>query len=184
MTWGGARNRSVSYALTPRQVQAIYDAAEVATAAGLPFNRLVTVHWTALGVADDGAARATGKLIKLAADWCATKGTKMAWAWVRENDAGDMSKGSHVHIMLHCPADLPMGRMWRRWLRRLTNGKYRTGALASRTIGPTLKSCFSNPALYRENLDVVLAYVFKGVDSDHGGRIIGKRAALWHMVRE
>ena len=183
MTWGGARNRSVSYALTPRQVQAIYDAADAAFAAGLPFNRFVTVHWTALGVADDGAARATGKLIKLAADWCATKGIKMAWAWVRENDAGDWSKGSHVHLLLHCPANLPIGRMWRRWLRRLTNGKYRTGALASRTIGPTLKSCFSNPALYRENLEAVLAYTCKGIAPDLGGWIFGKRAAWWQKPR-
>lgn len=145
--------------------------------ANRPFNRFVTVHWTALGISDDIAARATGMLIKLAADWCATKGVKLSWAWVRENDDGDMTKGSHVHILLHCPAELPIGRMWRRWLRRATGVSYRKGALASRSIGPTLNTCTSNLALHRDNLDAVLTYITKGIDPDLGGRVMGKRAA-------
>ena len=176
MTWGGARNHFVSHALTAKRVQEIYDTAYAAIDVGRPLNRFVTVHWTALGVPDKVVARATGKLMKLAADWCATKGVKIAWAWVRENDAGDMSKGSHVHILLHCPTDLAIGRMWRRWLRRIGIGKYRAGALASRSIGPRLNTCVTNQALYRSNLDVVLAYACKGVDPNQGGKIIGKRS--------
>lgn len=147
--------------------------------ANRPFNRFVTVHWTALGVSDDIAARATGMLIKLAADWCATKKEKMAWAWVRENDAGDRTKGSHVHILLHCPTDVPIGQMWRRWLKRISKRKYATGGLASRAIGPNLRCYATNPLAYRQNLATVLAYVCKGADPDLGGVIIGKRAARW-----
>jgi hypothetical protein len=179
MSWGGARNGFVSHALTAKQTQAIFDAAEAAIAVGLPYNRFVTVHWTGLGVLDCKAARMTGRLIKLASDWCATKGGKMTWAWVRENDRGDKSKGSHVHIALHCPADLQIGRMWRRWLRRLTGARYEKGALASRTIGPTLKSCTTNPELYAGNLKAILAYMTKGADASAGGRIVGKRAGNW-----
>lgn len=183
MTWGGARNRAISHALTAKQMQLIYGAANAAIAAGLAFNRFVTVHWTALDIDDAEASPLTGRLIKLASDWCATKGIKMTWAWVRENDAGDMTKGSHVHILLHCPADVRIGRMWRRWLRRLIKRRYATGAVTSRSIGPTLISYGTNPQHYRENLGVVLAYVCKGTDSDMGGRIIGKRAARWQKPK-
>ncbi len=181
--WGGARNGFLSASLSSKQVHAVHSAAESALIAGKPFNRFVTVHWTALGVHDSDAARMTGRLIKLASDWCATKGVKMTWAWVRENDAGDMSKGSHVHILLHCPADLAIGIMWRRWLRRLSGCKYQVGALASRSIGPTLETWKTNPALHSENLCAVLAYVCKGVDPAHAGHIIGKRAARWQGHR-
>lgn len=181
--WGGARNRAVTKALTAKQVRGIRESADQSISCGRPFNRFVTVHWGALGVGDSDAGRMAGRLIKLASDWCSTKGVKMTWAWVRENDEGDGSKGSHVHILLHCPADLMIGRMWRRWLRRLTSRKYAKGAVASRSIGPSLNTFVVNPALYRENLDAVLAYVCKGIDPNLGGRIIGKRAARWQKRR-
>lgn len=192
--WGGARNASVSAFLTQKQLESLYGAARRAVKADMPFNRFVTVHWAALGVSDCNAARATGRLIKLAADWCATKQVKMPWAWVRENDEGDGSKGSHVHIVLHCPAHVQIGLMWRRWLRRITNSKYRRGAVCSRSIGPTLTTYESNLELYAENLASVLAYMSKGrresdaqmLDTLHiesTGKIIGKRAAWWQAAR-
>lgn len=118
--WGGARNNAVSTALTAKQIAGLRSSFKRAIMVSLPFNRFVTVHWGALGIEDHNAAKATGRLIKLASDWCATKGIKMTWCWVRENDDGDGSKGNHVHIALHCPSEVPIGRMWRRWLKRLT----------------------------------------------------------------
>jgi hypothetical protein len=180
----------VTTELTSKQVVGLRQASDRAAELGRPFNRMTTVHWGALGIDDADAAKATGRLIKLASDWCTTKGVKMSWAWVRENDEGDGSKGSHAHILLHCPADLPIGRMWRRWLRRLTNQKYRRGGIYSRSIGPSLDTYASNPELHRENLLVALAYMTKGVpqavatelgisDPVPTGRVIGKRAAWW-----
>lgn len=188
--WGGARNNVVTNALTAKQVRAIHDAADRAIACGRPFNRFVTVHWGALQIDDAHAARMTGRLIKLASDWCATKGVKMTWAWVRENDEGDGSKGSHVHIALHSPVEVPIGSLWRRWLRHLTNGKYRRGGVLSRSIGPTLSTYVNNAGLYKENLLSVLCYMSKDVtladaanlgikEVETTGKVIGKRAAWW-----
>lgn len=191
--WGGARHRVVSTALTAKQVAALTAVSYRAITDGRPFNRMVTVHWGALGLGDSEAARATGRLVKLASDWCASKGVKMTWGWVRENDDGDGSKGSHVHLALHCPASLPIGRMWRRWLRRICKRGYARGAVRSRSIGPTLGTYATNPALYSENLCAVLAYMAKGVrpaearalgirHTEPTGRVIGKRAG-WCQLR-
>jgi hypothetical protein len=189
LTWGGRRNRRdrVSYALPLAKARAIIGAAYRARAIGLPFNRHVTVHWTALGLTDADAAEATGRLAKLAADWLRTKGQQFACAWVREHDIGDGSKGSHVHILLHCPDTLPIGRMWLRWLRTVSGRPYRRGGVHTTRIGGTLNCHRSNPASYDANLDAVLAYIAKGVSpadaatlglpkQQVGGCIIGKRA--------
>jgi hypothetical protein len=186
--WGGARNDAISNTLPLAKAKAIINAAHCAQSIGLAFNRHVTFHWTAAGLADDQAAQATGKLIKLMSDWLRTKGVKAAWAWVRENDDGDGSKGSHVHILLYSPDTLPIGRMWRRWLRKVTGQPYRRGIVHTSRIGGTVNCYRSNPALYAVNLDAVLAYVCKGVNSadgaalglrhtEPGGIIIGKRVA-------
>jgi hypothetical protein len=189
LSWGGKRNRSdrVSHALPLAKAQTIIGAAYRARAIGLPFNRHVTVHWNALGVSDANAAEATGRLVKLAKDWLRTKGHQFACAWVRENDSGDGSKGSHVHLLCHCPDGLPIGCMWRRWLRKITGKPYRLGGVHTSRIGGTLNCHRNSPATYAANLDVVLAYVVKGVSpadaitlclprQEGGGAIIGKRA--------
>lgn len=188
-SWGGKRLRAgrTSDALTLRQANAVIDAAYRAMRHGQPFNRHVTIHWQAAGVDDAHAAKATGDLIKLASDWLRTKGIARAWAWVRENDYGDGSKGSHVHILLHCPKAVPIGRMWRRWLRKITGRPYRKGVLHTSRIGGVLNSHDTSLDHYQTNLNTVLAYVVKGVSQAHaakmglprqeaGGRIIGKRA--------
>ncbi len=193
--WGGARNDHVSTALSGKHVKGLRGAAARAIAADRPFNRMVTVHWGALGIADSEAARATGRLVKLAADWCASKGVKMTWAWVRENDDGDGSKGSHVHFALHCPAGVPIGRMWQRWLRRISKRRYARGAVHSRAIGRTLANYESNPDLYRDNLTAALQYMTKGVRpadapalgigrTEPSGKVIGKRAGWWQKTWE
>jgi hypothetical protein len=187
--WGGARNRRdrVSTALSLAQARSIIAAAYQAHAVGQSFNRLLTVHWEALGLTDSQAAEASGDLRKLSSDWLRTRGVEPAWAWVRENDAGDGSKGSHLHLLLHCPSSVPIGRMWRRWLRKITGKPYRRGGVHTSRIGGTLNSYDAAPAHYLANLDVVLAYVCKGVsladatalgiEHEPGGAIIGKRAA-------
>jgi hypothetical protein len=68
--WGGARNRAArtSGSLTMAQCHAILAAAGWANAIGLPFNRMVTIHWERAGISDARAAWATGRFLKLARD--------------------------------------------------------------------------------------------------------------------
>jgi hypothetical protein len=171
--------------LSRAKAEAIIAAAYEAYATGLPFNRHRTVHWEELGLTDSEAAWATGRLVKLLSDWLRTRGIEPAWAWVRENEG--RRKGSHLHLLLHCPSSVPIGRMWRRWLRKITGKPYRRGGVHTSRIGGTLNSHDTAPAHYFANLDIVLAYVCKGVSPadaaalgiEHkaGGTIIGKRAA-------
>lgn len=196
--WGGARNSTdrTSESLTENECLKIIAAAQFAVRVGLPLNRHVTIHWEQAGIADERAAWATGRFLKLAGDWLAkranlknnqTKSSRLAWAWVREN--GD-SKGSHVHILLHCPPELArsFSAMQRRWLGRISGERYRTRTIRTARIGGTLNAANSMPAAYSENLANVVGYVLKGASSDaavrlglsrleSGGRVIGKRAA-------
>lgn len=187
--WGGARNRAdrVTFALAYLTAQNIIRSAYRAKMIGLPFNRFVTIHFERAGLADKDAAAAIGKLMKLATDWIRRQGRIFTYAWVRENDAGDGSKGSHVHILCHCPDTIPIGRMWQRWLRNVTGRPYRAKAIKSKRIGGTLNAHATTPAVYLQNLDRVLAYICKGVSKvdtgklglprhQAGGSIIGKRA--------
>lgn len=189
--WGGKRNcrDRVSNSLPLAKVQAIIGGAYQAFKIDLPFNRFVTIHLERAGLNDAEAAHAIGRIIKLATDWMRTKGQAFTWAWVRENDKGDGSKGSHVHILCHCPDTLPIGRMWRRWLRKVTGRPYKAKAIKSERIGGTLNAHATMPAAYLQNLDRVLAYVVKGVTptdavtldlprQEAGGRIIGKRSSV------
>ncbi len=192
--WGGTRNRAdrVSESLSLAQASNIIEAAQYATAIGLPFNRHVTIHWERAGVPDNRAAAATGRFLKLAGDWIAKRGSnlinnqnkskrpaRIAWAWVREN--GDR-KGSHVHILLHVPSRLitgkkrgrghtdntawkqreGLGNMPRRWLRSITGTPYRSGTIKTQRIGGTAGAAIKAPAAYLTNLAVVVAYVLKG----------------------
>ncbi|MEK6542656.1 MAG: hypothetical protein AABZ45_11125 [Pseudomonadota bacterium] len=194
--WGGARNRGdrVTHVLALDKARAIITAAYAALGAGQPFTRFVTIHWTNAGIADDQAAHANERLMKLASDWARRKGARIYWAWVRENDAGDGSKGSHVHLLIACPRALPIGRMWRRWLRNITGQPYQPGTIATRTIGGNLGVADANRARYVPNLDRVIAYMVKGVTpadgaalgllrTEPGGTVIGKRSAVCQALR-
>jgi hypothetical protein len=187
--WGGARNSAdrVSDALTLAKAQAIIGGAYQARKIGLPFNRFVTIHFERAGLDDADAAGAIGRIMKLATDWARKQGQAIAYEWVRENDTGDGRKGSHVHILCHCPDTIPIGRMWQRWLRKVTGRPYRAKAIKSERIGGALNAHATTPAAYLQNLDRVLAYICKGVAPadaatlglpryEAGGRIIGKRA--------
>lgn len=190
-SWGGARNRAsrTSDSLSPERATGLIEAAQFAAAIGLPFNRHLTIHWERAGVPDSRAAAATGRFLKQAGDWIGKRGGRIAWLWVRENDEGDGSKGSHVHILLHVPA----GSKWtgwrlRRWLERITGKPYRAGTIQTARIGGTLRAAEMAPAVYQANLAAVVGYVLKGASRDAaralglkrveaGGRIIGKRCS-------
>lgn len=195
---GGARNSAsrTSDSITLDAAENLIAAAGHAERIGLPFTRFITIHWQAAGIVDSDAAEATAAFIKLASDWLRTRGHKTGSLWVRENPEG---KGSHVHIAIHVPAGETLGRMQRRWLRRIIGKlrnykkgspdgrwRYRKGVIKTEPIGRSTRAAFSDPDGYRLNLENVLAYVLKGASPDAAaelrlkrlepqGRIIGKR---------
>ena len=186
---GGARNRAdrVSYQLTDKQVRGIFEAVTRASAIGLPLNRHWTVHWDLAGVTDDKAGAATRALLTLVRDWLRKQGHRFACVWVRENDEGDGSKGSHVHILLHVPAKVRWcGWRNRRWLERVTSSVYVKRTSRTRVVGRSLNDTSSTSRQFQINLANVTSYIVKSaadnVLSNHGicrqadsGSILGKR---------
>ncbi len=186
---GGARLKAgrTSDHLSLNHARAIMQAALTAERIGEPFTRMVNIHWQKLGIEDHQAAKAIGRLTKLAADWARRRGARILWAWVRENGKGS---GSHVHLLLACPRHLPIGRMLQRWLRAITGKRYPAGAILTERIGGTLSASVSNPAGYHQNLLKVAAYLCKSVKPENaaillglhgvedGGTVIGKRSAV------
>jgi hypothetical protein len=152
----------------------------------MPLNRHLTIHWEAAGIPDCQAATATATFLTLARDWLRKRGGRFAWIFVRENGDG---KGSHVHILLHCPSELARAcsAMQRRWLRRVTGKPYRARIIRTARIGGTLTAAQTAPAVYAKNLAAVVGYLLKGASPEaaralglmrveSGGSIIGKRA--------
>lgn len=186
---GGARNRAdrVSYGLTEKQVRDILAAVVRASAIGLPLNRHWTVHWGRMGVADDKACAVTGALLTLIRDWLRKQGHRFACVWVRENDDGDGSKGSHVHILLHVPEKARWcGWRNRRWLERVTGRRYAAGAGRTRTVGRSRNAAEASPDSYNANLGAVAGYVTKctlvaglgalrGAARQPAAKLVGKR---------
>jgi len=186
---GGARNRAdrTSDGLTEKQVRAIFAAVAKASAIGLPLNRHWTVHWTRAGVTDDQACAATGALLTRVRDWLRKHGHRFACVWVRENDMGDGSKGSHVHILLH----VPHGARWcgwrnRRWLERVTGRLYAPRTSWTRIVGGSKMAARASPDSFQVNLAVLAGYVAKGAPTGvlrvlgvnrrgSRGAVIGKR---------
>jgi hypothetical protein len=156
-----------------------------AEAIGLPFNRMVTIHWQAAGVPLEGMAKATGRFLDLMTRALARHGGATAWLWVHENG---VRKGGHCHLLAHVPTDLVplVARLQRGWLRRITGGAYRARVIRSKPIGGRLGLETGNPDLHAVNLGEALSYVLKGACSaaavhfdlerlEPGGRVIGKR---------
>lgn len=196
--WGGKRNSAgrTSDFITFEQAVNVIEAAQFALAAGMPFNRHVTIHWEQAGISDEHAGWATGRFLKLAGDWIAKQRSEnastFAWAWVRENDvSGSLHarvKGSHVHILIHLPAGLSIGPMQRRWLRSITGKPYRRKTVKTSRIGGTIGACHSAPNHYGANLESIVGYLLKGTCPkaaahmglkrlELGGLIIGKRVS-------
>lgn len=188
---GGARNRAdrESHALKAAQIGNLKAAERHADKIGLPFTRMVTIHWQAAGVPLAGMAKATGRFTDLMAKALARHGSGTAWLWVHENvPSNGHDKGGHCHLLAHIPADLVsrFTALQRGWLRRITGQPYRARVIHSKPIGGRLGLEAGNPDLHAVNLEAALAYVLKGASAEAasqfglerlepGGRIIGKR---------
>lgn len=193
-TWGGARNSAgrTSDAITLEQAAKLRAAAYRALAIGLPLNRLITIHFGALGILDSDAAAATRRYLKWVGDYVRCHGGRLAHVWQRENDDGDGSKGSHVHILAHIPPGVRLSGRHRVWTRQLADGRFVAGAIRTDRIGGTANAWRTSPNAYCLNLDYTLGYVLKGASAETaqtlglrrkeqnpawgvGGVVIGKR---------
>lgn len=188
---GGARNRAdrESHALTAAQIGNLRAAERHAEKIGLPFTRMISIHWQAAGVPLAGMAKATGRFTDLMAKALARHGSGTAWLWTHENVPGNgHDKGGHCHLLAHVPADLVpvVSSLQRGWLRRITGQPYRARVIHSKPIGGRLGLEAGNPDLHAVNLEAALAYVLKGASPEAasqfglerlepGGRVIGKR---------
>jgi hypothetical protein len=197
--WGGARNRRdrVTTALSYAQASGLVAAVAHAERIGLPLNRLVTLHWGAMGLSDADAGRAVAHVLKLWREALAARDLPFAFAWVRENDDGDGAKGSHVHILAHVPGAAGPGfmRRLRAWVRIAAGGRYNrrsgriegpayaAGAVDTGRIGGRVTVA---PAVHEANLAEALGYLLKGADDataaalglsrrEPGGLVTGKR---------
>jgi hypothetical protein len=184
---GGARNRAdrESHALTGAQIGNLKAAERHAGKIGLPFTRMISIHWQAAGVPLAGMVKATGRYTDLIAKALARHGSGTAWLWTHENCG---LKGGHCHLLAHVPADLVtvVTALQRGWLRRITGKPYRARVIYSRPIGKRLGAEVCNPSDHAINLEAALAYVLKGASPEAasrfalerlepGGRVIGKR---------
>jgi hypothetical protein len=188
---GGARNRAdrESDALTAAQIANLKAAETHAQKIGLPFTRMVSIHWQAAGVPLAGMAKATGRFTDLLTKALARHGRGTAWLWTHENVPGNgHDKGGHCHLLAHVPADLVpvVIALQRGWLRRITLRCYRARVIHSKPIGGRLGLETGNPDLHAVNLEAALAYILKGASPEAAakfdleriepsGRVIGKR---------
>lgn len=184
---GGARNRAnrESHALSAAHVGNLIAATAHANAIGLPFTRMITIHWEAAGVPLAVMAKATGRFTDLMAKALARHRCGTAWIWVHEN--GDR-KGGHCHMLAHVPANLVsiLIRLQRGWLRKITGRPYQSRVIKSRPIGGRLGLEAGNPVVFAANLEATLSYILKQASPmatskfalerlESGGRVIGKR---------
>ncbi len=183
---GGARNRAdrPSQALTQAQIANLRAAESHSIAIGLPFTRMVTIHWRAAGVALQGMAAATGAFIDKLTKWLSRRGHKTAWLWVHEN-AGD--KCWHCHILIHIPSgvvrELPAAQ--KRWLKQITGRTYRSKVVHSKPIGGRLGIENGNPELHLRNCETALAYVLKGAtECAPQGLVLGRRCSTSQNIAQ
>lgn len=184
---GGARNRAdrESEALTTKQVANLIAATAHARAIGLPFTRMITIHWQSAGVPLAKMVWATGRFVDLLCKAIARFGSRTAWLWVHE---GGREKGGHCHLLAYVPAAFVarLKRLQMRWLRLITDRSYKNKVIHSKPIGGRLGLEISNPQLHAANLVTALSYHLKGLIPEQasgislpklepGGRVIGKR---------
>jgi hypothetical protein len=187
---GGARNSAYreTLALTADQVRNLKAATLHASVIGLPFTRMISVHWQAAGVSLDGMTAATGRYLDLMAKAIRRHGFRTTWLWVHENGDG---KGGHCHVLAHVPPSLirRITTLQKSWLKAITDRSYKRGVVCSRPVGGRVGLETGNPAIHALNLDYALSYVLKGADNtaseqenltriEPGGRIIGKRCGV------
>lgn len=186
---GGARNYASreSFALKLTQVENLIAATGFSCEIGLPFNRMITIHWEAAGIPLKDMAKATGQFLDLMTKVVSRRGGHIAWLWVHE---GGITKGGHCHMLVHIPSHMidVVTKLQKGWLKTITESPYRKGVIFGKPIGLRRDLEVSNPALHRENLVNVLSYVVKGAYPDvaaamglprlePGGRVIGRRCS-------
>ncbi len=186
---GGARIRSnrESHALTAPQIANLRAAERHSVRIGLPFTRMITIHWETAGVPLSGMVKATGRFTDLLSKLLARHGSRSAWLWVMENGE---NKGGHCHMLAHVPADLvaALTAHQRRWLHSITGRPYRSRVIHSKPIGGRLGLEVGNPELHAANVTAALSYLAKGASREAasqfglerlepGGRVIGKRCS-------
>lgn len=186
---GAARNRAdrESHVLKAAQIGNLIAAEHHAAIIGLPFTRMITIHWEAAGVPLAGMAKATGRFIDLMSKALSRHGCATAWLWVHENGDG---KGGHCHLLIHVPSHLVkvVVRLQMGWLRKITGKPYKARVIHSKPIGRRLGLEVGNPALHAVNLEAAFSYFLKQTDGhvasqlglnrlEDGGRVIGKRCA-------
>jgi hypothetical protein len=187
---GGARNHAAreSRALTTAQIANLRAAGRHAAAIGLPFTRMLTIHWQKAGVPLSDMPKATGRYTDLLGKMLARHGSKSAWLWTHEN--GD-NKGWHCHLLAHVPAALVpvLTGLQKGWLRRITGKAYVATVILSKPIGGRLGLETGNPELHAVNLEVAFGYVCKGAPQaaldaagiirahEPGGLVIGRRCS-------
>src|SRR3546814_7230974 len=101
------------------------------------------------------AAAATSQFLKLASDWIGKRGGKFAWIWVREN--GPFS-GSHVHILMHVPAGAEIGRMFRRWIKRVSNQHYKRNTVKTTRVARSADHTSELQSIMRISYAVIWLY--------------------------
>ena len=193
---GGARNRRnrESHALTAAQIANLRAAERHAAQIGIPFTRMITIHWEAAGVPLEGMVRATGRFTDLLGKLLARHGRRSAWLWVMENGE---KKGGHCHMLAHVPADLvaTLTAHQRRWLHKITGRPYRSRVIHSKPIGGRLGLEHGNPELHAANVTVALSYLSKGADREAGsklglerleagGLVLGKRCSASQNINK
>ena len=185
---GGSRNsgQRKSVELTAAQIANLVAAEGHSRAIGLPFTRMITIHWEAAGIAPSHMVRATGRFLDLLTKALGRHGYNTALLWTLENGP---NKGAHCHLLAHIPMSFisVLTRLQKGWLRRITGKPYRKRVIVSRPIGGRLGLEIANPTLHSENLATSFAYICKaasqtvlniyGLQRSHepGGLIIGKR---------
>ena len=191
---GGARNRAdrESLELTQAQIANLKAAKGHADKIGLPFTRMISIHWEGAGVPLEGMVKATGRFTDLLTKMLARHGSGSAWLWSHENVPGrGHDKGGHCHLLAHVPPHLVprLLALQRGWLRKITRQPYRARVILSKPIGGRLGLEAGNPDLHAMNLEVAFGYVCKGapqavldrfeIDRQHepSGRVIGRRCS-------
>jgi hypothetical protein len=193
---GGARNfgKRESFALTAAQIANLRAAERHAAQIGIPFTRMITIHWEAAGVPLEGMVRATGRFTDLLGKLLARHGRRSAWLWVMENGE---KKGGHCHMLAHVPADLvaTLTAHQRRWLHTITGRPYRSRVIHSKPVGGRLGLEHGNPELHAANVTAALSYLSKGADREAGsklglerleagGLVLGKRCSVSQNINQ
>lgn len=192
---GGSRLRADRFTLqlTEAQCRMVIGASMTAWAAGLPFNRFITVAWGLGGIDPKASVAATGAFIKLARDWLHDRGHPVRWTWVQEYGP---KYGAHCHLLLHVPAELEelFRPMPKRWARKVLGGVYVARVMQSQRLGMAM-SAEANSAAYEAQLLGKVHYMLKcapaALEAPLGmtGRghkpwgqsclVYGKRAGAW-----